>query len=192
MPSSSVPSPDAAHRSEPEPLEPAWWFAHPRYWELLEFEAAFDGDGRPMDAHWVDRERVLEALVLSPGERDPAFARYLLTQEILRHGHGWGFSHSIELAALLVAEDRRPEDVWLLWSAVVRSFDTWCGLPHELLYAAGVGAVLDHVTASDRPQRAVLLNHLRSRPARTDAAVQRTLTDRRRHYAGILRELTGP
>ncbi|MFD7417899.1 hypothetical protein [Kitasatospora purpeofusca] len=124
-----------------------------------------------------------------PGTGD--FARYLLAQETESHGHSWGFRHSIELAALLVAEERRTEDVWLLWNAVCRSFDTWCGLPHRLLLSAGVARTVEYVRSSEHPQRENLLGHLEQMDATDDDEVARTLAGRRRYCSGILSELGG-
>ncbi|MDP9869285.1 MULTISPECIES: hypothetical protein [Streptosporangium] len=39
---------------------------------------------------------------------------------------------SISIAALLLAEHRRPDDVRCLWQAITTSFDTWCGIPQLL------------------------------------------------------------
>lgn len=125
--------------------ELAWWRDDPERWELLEFDGQYDDKRLPADRNWGDRRQVLDALAADPSRVDGDFARYLLRQETRWHGHAWGFSHTNEIAALRVAEERRVEDVWLLWEAVVRSFDTWCGLPHALLLAAGTGATLTYV-----------------------------------------------
>lgn len=93
-----------------------------------------------------------------PDEGD--FARFLLAQEIAWHHHSWGFSHTIKLAALLVAAEGRPEGVWLQWQAAYASFDTAFGLPRALLYAAGVERTLAHVRETERPDRAALLEEL--------------------------------
>ncbi|WP_406097183.1 hypothetical protein [Kitasatospora purpeofusca] len=170
--------------------EPAWWCEDPERWELLEFDGRHEDDGRQFDIRWEDRQQVLEALVLTSGPGIGDFARYLLVQETERHRHSWGFSHSIELAALVVAEERRTEDVWLLWNAVCRSFDTWCGLPHRLLLSAGVARTVEYVSGAEHPQRENLLGHLEQMNA-TDDEVARTLTERRRYYSGILSELAG-
>ncbi|MCX4682782.1 hypothetical protein OG401_00395 [Kitasatospora purpeofusca] len=177
--------------SRPAVPEPAWWCEDPERWELLEFDGRHDDDGRPVDIRWEDREQVLEALILRPEPGIGDFARYLLAQETESHGHSWGFRHSIELAALLVAEERRTEDVWLLWNAVCRSFDTWCGLPHRLLLSAGAARTVEYVSGSEHPQRDNLLGHLEQMDATDDDEVARTLTERRRYYSAVLRELAG-
>lgn len=89
----------------------AWWRGDPERWELLEFDGQHTEDGLPVDARWEDRQQVLEALIRDPCQEDGNFARFLLLQETRWHGHSWGFSHSIELAALLIAEERRPDGV---------------------------------------------------------------------------------
>lgn len=112
-------------------FDPVWWQEDPERWQLLRFEGRHDEEGLPVDLWWKDRQQVLHALIRTPDHTDADFARFLLMQETQRHGHSWGFGHSIEIAALLVAEHRHVEDVWLLWEAICRSFDTWCGLPHR-------------------------------------------------------------
>ncbi|GAA0666565.1 hypothetical protein GCM10010193_17750 [Kitasatospora atroaurantiaca] len=171
--------------------ELAWWYEDPERWELLEFDGQSDEDGLPADARWEDRQQVLEALVQDPEARQGDFARYLLVQETRWHGHCWGFCHSIEIAALLVAQERQVDDVWLLWAAVCRSFDTWCGLPHRLLLAAGVARTVGHVSGSDHPQRDNLLEHLRGLPASTDGDVEREIRGRLEYYNEVLGESAG-
>lgn len=167
----------------------AWWRADPERWELLAFDKQQDADGRPFDPCWEDREQVLEALFREPLPEDHAFARYLLVQETAWHGHTWGFCHSIELAALLVADARRVEDVWLLWEAVPRSFDTWCGLPHQLLLASGIAETAAYVRASEHPQRDNLLGHLAEISGTTDDAVAQHLAGRHLYYRDAFDEL---
>lgn len=118
-------------------LDNAWWAKDPERWDLLGFEAAHDEAGLPLDRWWKDRRDVLDALIFGPGPVDHDFASFLLDQETQFHRHCWGFSHSIEIAAFLLAEHRQPDDVWRLWRAITSSFDTWCGLPHRLLLAGG-------------------------------------------------------
>ncbi|GGZ70720.1 hypothetical protein ACFOOM_03740 [Streptomyces echinoruber] len=171
--------------------EPSWWREDPERWELLEFDGRYDGDGLPVDACWEDRQQVLHALVREPAPGDGDFARFLLVQETRWHRHSWGFNHSIELAALRVAEERRVEDVWILWEAVCGSFDTWCGLPHHLLLAAGVAATTQYVEDSGHPRRDNLLDHLGKMSRTTDEEVARTLARRRRHYREIIGGTSG-
>ncbi|MEU5403589.1 hypothetical protein ABZ348_30355 [Streptomyces sp. NPDC005963] len=91
--------------------ELAWWLDDPELWKLLEFEGQHDADGLPVDLRRKDRQRLLEDLIRLPGLVDIDFARFLLSQETQWHGHAWGFSHTIEIAALLVAEHRRAQDI---------------------------------------------------------------------------------
>ncbi|MGQ4389374.1 hypothetical protein [Streptomyces sp. SAS_270] len=175
--------------SRPAIPDLAWWREDPERWELVEFDGQHDQDGLPIDIRWEDREQVLGALVRDPGHEDGDFARFLLIQETRRHGHSWGFSHCIEIAALRVAEERRVEDVWLLWEAVSTSFDTWCGLPHRLLFAAGVATTTEYVQGADHPQGEELLKYLGEISEVTDEEVAQTLAHRRRHYSEILDEL---
>ncbi|WP_030925445.1 hypothetical protein [Streptosporangium amethystogenes] len=102
-----------------------WWLDDSELWTLLEFEARHDEHNRPIDLTWKERQQVLENLIRGPGPVDLPFARFLLTQETRAYGHSWGFRHGIEIAAILVAEHHQVQDVWLLWEAIYRSFDTW-------------------------------------------------------------------
>jgi len=163
---------------------PAWWCEDPELWELLAFEGRYDERGLPVDTHWEGRKQVLQALIRAPAHEYGDFARFLLTQEIRRHRHCWGFGSGIEMAALLVAGDRRAEDVWLLWEAVMASFDTWGILPHRLLFAAGVARTVEYVGGSDHPWRDHLLAHLEEMYGVTDEEVARTLAGRRRRHTG--------
>lgn len=164
-------------------LDPAWWTQDPERWELLRFEGVRHERGYTVDRWWKDRNGVLEALIRAPGPADREFALFLLEQEALRHRNSWGFSHNIEIAAILVAEHRRVEDVSPLWKAICTSFDIMCGIPHRLLFAGGVSRTLEHV---DDPS---LLKHLRGLPLPTDDDVTALLKARRRHHKNVLAEL---
>jgi hypothetical protein len=104
-------------------LSPAWWQQDHERWDLLRFEGLRHEAGYTIDRWSKDRERVLEALIRAPGLADHDFALFLLDQEVQRHQNSWGFSHGIEIAAVLVAEHRNVQDVWPLWRAICRSFD---------------------------------------------------------------------
>ncbi|MEU7942432.1 hypothetical protein [Microbispora bryophytorum] len=166
-----------------------WWLEDPELWPLLAFEGGADGHGRPVDTTWTDRQQVLEDLIRRPGPVDIDFARFLLVQETHSHGHAWGFRHGIELAAILVAEHRQVQDVWLLWEAIYRSFDTWGIMPHQLLYSAGVERTRRHATDSDHPHRDLLLEDLRKLSDVTDEQVEQLIAERRRYYAAALEAL---
>ncbi|MWA07272.1 hypothetical protein F8568_044480 [Actinomadura sp. LD22] len=105
-------------------LDGAWWAEDSERWDLLRFEATHDEAGLPEDRWWKDRRDVLDTLILAPSPVDHDFARFLLDQETQFHRHCWGFSHSIEIAALLLAEHHQPDDVWHIWRAITTSFDT--------------------------------------------------------------------
>ncbi|MGW2090325.1 hypothetical protein [Streptomyces sp. NPDC001880] len=171
-------------------LDPAWWAEDPERWDLLRFEAAHDENGLPLDRWWKDRRDVLEALVLAPGPVDHDLALFLLDQEIRFHRHCWGFSHSIEVAALLLAEHHRPDDVWHLWRAITTSFDTWCGLPHQFLLAGGgTQRTIFYAADSGHEQRDNLLGHLLGLQAATDDNVTALIAERRKYYTDTLREI---
>ncbi|MFG3281315.1 hypothetical protein [Streptomyces sp. NPDC048111] len=173
--------------------ELAWWLSDPGLWELLECDERHDSDGLPVDPSSKDRAQLLDDLIRLPEPVDLDFARFLLVQETRWHGHSWGFSHSIELAALLVAEHRQVQDIWLLWEAVARSFDTWCGFqPHTLLFAAGTARTVEYIGTCDHAQRSGLLEHLHEIPEPSEEAVIAHLTGRRRYYVEILDELDTP
>ncbi|MFI9310719.1 hypothetical protein [Streptomyces triculaminicus] len=174
--------------SEPTVPDPAWWQADPDRWELLAFDGRYDAEGLPYDAGWKDREEVLDLLLADPGPCSADFARFLLRQEILGHGHAWGYSDRVGMAALLVAEQRRIEDVWLLWEAKSRSFDTFCGLPEVFLVVNGVERTLEYIRAGDGPGRDWCLEFLDGMASVTDEAVAEKLV-RMREYYGELREL---
>jgi hypothetical protein len=91
-----------------------------------------------------------------------------------------------------VAEHHAVEDVWQLWEAMARSFDTWLGLPHELLHAAGKDSVLAHVDNTDHPQRPRLLEHLHEIRQTTDTDAIQLMADRRDYYRQVLDELDSP
>ncbi|GAB3275341.1 hypothetical protein GCM10027589_00430 [Actinocorallia lasiicapitis] len=167
-------------------LRAEWLLQDPDLWPLLAFDGGTDERGLPSDGTGEDRQQVLEDLIRRPGLVDLGFARYLLAQETQSHGHSWGFRHGIEIAALLVAEHRQVHDVWLLWEAINRSFDTWGIMPHQLLYAAGVEPTLRYVTESDHPQRDLVLDDLRKLSDVTDEQVEQLIAERRRSYTEAL------
>lgn len=167
-----------------------WWLEDTERWDLLWCEADHDEAGLPLDRWWKDRRNVLDELIRAPGPADHDFARFLLEQERRFHRHCWGFSHSIEIAALLLAEHHRPDDIWLLWQAITTSFDTWCGIPHRLLFAGGGTArTVAYVTKSSHPQRDNLLEHLHQIPEATSENVATLIADRRQYHADALNEL---
>ncbi|MFC9280174.1 CHRD domain-containing protein [Streptomyces collinus] len=173
-------------RQTGDELSPSWWQQDPDRWDLLRFDGFRQEAGYTVDRWWKDRERVLEAFIREAIRADHDFALFLLDQEVQRHENSWGFSHSIEIAALLVAEHRHVDDVWPLWEAICRSFDTWCGIPHRLLFAGGVTRTLEHVGNSSGPQRNQLLERLQEHVPLTDEDVTALLAERRQYYVDIL------
>lgn len=133
----AVPDETAAHTPEDGTLSPAWWTEAPERRDFLQFEAAHDEPGLPLDRWWRDRWDVLDALVLTPGPAGHGFTRFLLDQETRFRLRCRGFSPTIEVAALLLSEHRRPGDIRPLWQAVTTSFGTWCGLSRRFLLACG-------------------------------------------------------
>ncbi|MFI6520666.1 hypothetical protein ACIBF1_34290 [Spirillospora sp. NPDC050679] len=164
------------------PADVAWWQRHQDTWELLAFDGREDGHGLPYDAASGDRRAVLEALLRATGHKMPGFLRFLLAQEAAWHRHAWGFSPSIAMAALLVAEQRDEEDVHLLWRAKCTSFDTLGMLPTELLFAAGVAETRARVLAEAHPDRDALLTYLAQYGTPTDDQVEHRLSVMRAHF----------
>lgn len=112
------------------------------------------------DAAADDRARLLLALQYDfRPDRDAALVRFLLAAEIDRLAHEpmQGIDDDFRLAAHLVSLLADPADVWQLWRAKHSNFDTACGLDSEHLVAAGVGATLALVRASDHPLRDAVL-----------------------------------
>ncbi|MFF5264007.1 hypothetical protein ACFY4C_34195 [Actinomadura viridis] len=174
--------------------EPDWWRREPGLWPLLDFDGGTDEDGLPCDASASDRRALLEALLLErgadgdgprPGPRDRDLLLHLLRQETLWQRHAWGFGHSIGMAALMVAEGRRPADLWPLWEAKSASFDTMLGLPVELLYAAGGPDTVAFAEAAARSRGASLLDYLGWAGTPDPEDVDRTLAALRRRYTGL-------
>lgn len=106
------------------------------------------------------------------------------------HRHCWGCSHTIEIAGLLLAEHRRPDDVWQLWLAILTSFDTWGCLPHRLLLAGGgTQRTIAYVADSDHEQRDNLLGHLHKLQTATGDDITVLVAERRQYYTDTFREL---
>lgn len=112
------------------------------------------------DLDEADREDALRLLLRDRRPDDADLLRHLLTQETAAHREGWGLSESMGLAALLLAECGREEDVWALWEAKNASFDTMAGLDGFLLFPAGIAGTTAHVIASDHPERNDLMTFM--------------------------------
>lgn len=113
----------------------------------------------PLDE--ADREDVLRLLLSRRRDDDADLLRHLLAEETAAHREGWGVSEAMLLAALLLAECGREEDVWPLWEAKNASFDTMAGLDGFLLFPAGIAGTTAHVIASeDHPERVDLMTYM--------------------------------
>ena len=105
------------------------------------------------DLDEADREDALRLLLRDRRPDDADLLRHLLIEETAAHREGWGLSESMGLAAVLLAECGREEDVWALWEAKNASFDTMAGLDGFLLFPAGIAGTTAHVIASDHAER---------------------------------------
>ena len=113
----------------------------------------------PLDE--ADREDILRLLLHERREGDADLLRHLLAAETSTHREGWGLSEAMGLAALLLAECGREEDVWTLWEAKNASFDTMAGIDGFLLFPAGIAGTTAHVIASDdHPERGDLMTYM--------------------------------
>lgn len=109
----------------------------------------------------ADREEALHLLLRDRREGDADLLRHLLAEETAAHREGWGLSETMVLAALLLAECGREEDVWTLWEAKNASFDTMAGIDGFLLFPAGISGTTAHVIANaDHPERADLMTYM--------------------------------
>ncbi|WP_090049371.1 hypothetical protein [Lentzea fradiae] len=134
----------------------------------------------PLDE--ADREEVLHLLLRERREGDADLLRHLLAQETAAHREGWGVSEALTLAALLVAESGREEDVWALWDAKNASFDTMAGLDGFLLFPAGIAGTTAHVIAQEQhPDRTDLMTYM----AEYLGYEKLTDEDIREHVAGL-------
>jgi hypothetical protein len=112
-----------------------------------------------------------------------------------------GYGDSLGLAALLLADCRAVDDVWVLWvlwKAESANFDTMIGLGHEVLFGAGVAETLAFVRASSHPDRDELLRYVADkhspwtrRSARDSPACASTTVCERRlvEQVGAVREM---
>jgi hypothetical protein len=134
----------------------------------------------PLDE--ADREEVLHLLLRERREGDADLLRHLLAEETAAHREGWGVSEALGLAALLLTECGREEDVWALWEAKNASFDTMAGLDGFLLFPAGIAGTTAHVIASEQqPGRDELMAYM------AEYLQYEKLTDEdiREHVAGL-------
>lgn len=127
-------------------------------WQELRYEAGADGG----DANEVPRAELLWALQYERRPDDLPLLRFLAEQEALcrRHAPFQGLGEQTALAGFLLAEHRRVEDVWRQYEIKRANFDTLLGYDVEHVLAAGVRVTLDHLRASDHPDREEALEYL--------------------------------
>ncbi|WP_052685319.1 hypothetical protein [Lentzea aerocolonigenes] len=121
--------------------------------EALRYERGSDGE----DANEAARGEVLAD---DRTRGDLSLLRFLVEQEVLRCRNSEGLGEQAALAGFLLAEHRQPEDVWLHHAIKRANFDAGCMYDAEHVFAAGVRATLDHVRASDHPDRDEVLEFL--------------------------------
>jgi hypothetical protein len=127
----------------------------PEAWRDLRYERATGDDGYDFDGNATRRAPVLWALQYDRRPDDLDLVRWLADQEATcrREAPFQGLTEVTELAGFLLAEYRRPEDVWLQFTIKKANFDTWCAYDREYLFAGGTGETLDLVRSSTHPFR---------------------------------------
>ncbi|WP_394620829.1 hypothetical protein JNUCC0626_17520 [Lentzea sp. JNUCC 0626] len=119
--------------------------------DALRFERGPDGE----DVNEAARGEVLDRATTSG---DLSLLRFLVEQEALcRANSGGGLGEQAALAGFLLAEHRRPEDVWRHHALKRSNFDAGCAYDVEHLVAGGIEATKRYVEASDHPHRADVL-----------------------------------
>ncbi|MFD4672706.1 hypothetical protein ACFWNN_23475 [Lentzea sp. NPDC058450] len=115
--------------------------------DALRFERGPDGTDVNEDA----RGAVLHC---ANTPEDLPLLRFLVEQETLCRAHSrGGLGDQAALAGFLLAEHRRPEDVWRHFALKRSNFDAGCAYDVEHLVAGGVDATKRYVEASDHPDR---------------------------------------
>lgn len=125
-------------------------------WQGLRYERTTDGE----DANEAARGEMLWALHGSNRPEDLPLLRFLVEQEALCRANSQGLGEQAALAGFLLAEHRRPEDVWRHFAIKRANFDAGCAYDVEHLLAAGVQATIDHVRSSNRLERDEVLELL--------------------------------
>ncbi|MGW6444498.1 hypothetical protein [Lentzea sp. NPDC055074] len=125
-------------------------------WQALRYLS----DGAGGDVNEAARGEVLWALHDAHTPEDLPLLRFLAEQEALYRSHSQGLGEQAALAGFLLALHRRPEDVWLHFAIKRANFDAGCVYDVEHLCAAGVRATVEHVRASDHPDRDAVLELL--------------------------------
>ncbi|GHH59159.1 hypothetical protein [Lentzea cavernae] len=139
-----------------------------------------DFTNTPLDE--ADREEALHLLLRERRDGDADLLRHLLAEETAAHQEGWGVRETLVLAALLLAECGREDDVWALWEAKNASFDTMAGLDGFLLFPAGIAGTTAHVITNEQhPERGELMTYM------SEYLEYDKLTDEdiREHVAGL-------
>ena len=121
----------------------------------LRYEPATNGE----DANEAARGEVLRD---ARTREDLPLLRFLVEQEALccANGPSHGLGEQAALAGFLLAEHRQVEDVWRHFAIKRANFDAGCAYDVEHLFAAGVQATVEHVRASDHPDRDEVLELL--------------------------------
>ncbi|MGI5500974.1 hypothetical protein [Lentzea sp. CA-135723] len=120
-------------------------------WEQLRYERGPNGE----DVNESARGEVLEA---ERTPQDVELLRFLVEQETLcRANSTGGLGEQAALAGFLLAEHRRPEDVWRHFALKRSNFDAGCAYDVEHLVAGGVEATKTYVEASDHADREEVL-----------------------------------
>jgi hypothetical protein len=157
-------------------------------WLRLAVDVDDSTDGR-VDRNRAARAGVLWALQHDRRAADLPLARFLLEQEIVHDRVLWygprPGGDCLLLAALLVAEQGRLEDVWLHWRAIdgIRAGPGY--YHHFHLLTPGVAAVVAHVRASRHPDRDRILARLdpdADTDAHTDTAVRAWLAAQQQRF----------
>jgi hypothetical protein len=165
----------------PSTPELHWWRDDRQRWTALAFAASPEDSS--IDANAEARADTLGQLFAACDDADADFLVFLLAQETLMHQRGASLTESMCLAALLVAERARPDDVFALWNAKNANFDTMFGLDSELLFGAGVDETVTFVEASDDPAREGILRYATGTSLPSDSEVRVRLTGLRRYHA---------
>lgn len=167
--------------SSPSRPDLSWWRDDRQRWDALAFVEA--PDEPTLDAHADERAAVLEQLLRDGEDSDADFLVYLLDQETQRHRSGWSLSEALRIAALLVAERMRLEDVFALWAAKNANFDTMFGLDSELLFGGGVEPTVTYVETADDPARDSVLRYISGTTLPTDSEVRRRMAGLREYHS---------
>jgi len=129
----------------------------PQTWTTLDVDPVDGGT----DRNEVRRALVLWALQYDRRAEDLPLLRRLVEQEAAwRRAAGSGLGEDAALAGYLLARHRCVEDVWRHWALKGANFDAWCAYDGQYLVAAGVPETIEHVRASDHPERDPLLRYL--------------------------------